>query len=73
LGRGNQQFSARVLEPVGAENIQFIGTQERLHALQGRPLRVDSGSDALNHELAGFKRILCGYDDYVLYEIAYSA
>ena len=72
LGRGNQQLSAKVLEHVGAENIQFIGTQERLHALQGRPLRVDSGSDTLNHALAGYKKILCGYDDYVLYEIAYS-
>ena len=73
LGRGNQQLSARVLERVGAENLQFIGTQERLHALQGKPLRVDSGSDALNHALAGYQKILCGYDDFVLYEVVYSA
>ena len=72
LGRGNQQLSARVLERVGAENLQFIGTQERLHALQGKPLRVDSGSDSLNHALAGYQKILCGYDDFVLYEVVYS-
>ncbi len=73
LGRGNQQLSARVLESVGAESLQFIGTQERLHALQGKPLRVDSGSDALNHALAGYQKILCGYDDFVLYDVVYSA
>ncbi|KZY72247.1 hypothetical protein A3737_28590 [Oleiphilus sp. HI0065] len=73
LGRGNQQLSARVLERVGAQNLQFIGTQERLHALQGKPLRVDSGSDELNHALAGYQKILCGYDDFVLYEVVYSA
>lgn len=73
LGRGNQQLSARVLERVGAQNLQFIGTQDRLHALQGKPLRVDSGSDELNHALAGYQKILCGYDDFVLYEVVCSA
>jgi len=71
LGRGNQQISARVLEKIGTHSVQFIGTQARLHALEGQPLRVDSGDDALDHQLAGYRKILCGYDDFVLYEIRY--
>lgn len=73
LGRGNQQISARVLEQVGPDCIQFIGTQQRLLALEGRPLRVDSGSDAIDKAISGYQKILCAYDDFVLYEIRYSA
>jgi len=70
LGRGNQQLSPRVLDMIGLDNIQFVGTQTRLLALEGRALRVDSGDDSLDRALAGYRKILCGYDDYVLYEIA---
>jgi predicted polyphosphate/ATP-dependent NAD kinase len=72
LGRGNQQLSPRVLRKIGIENIHFIATQERLLALDARPLRVDSGDDELDKILSGYHRILCGYDDVVLYEIAYT-
>lgn len=72
LGRGNQQLSPRVLKKIGIQNIQFVATQERLLALDSQPLRVDSGDDELDRSLSGYHRILCGYDDFVLYEIAYS-
>lgn len=72
LGRGNQQISARIIEQVGIECLQFISTQTKLLALNGRALTVDSGSDKLNQRLAGFHKIICGYEDFVLYEIAYS-
>lgn len=71
LGRGNQQISPRIIEQCGIENLQFISTQNKLRALQGRPLQVDSGSNELNRRLAGFHKIICGYEDFVLYEIAY--
>ena len=71
LGRGNQQLSPRVITHCGLENLQFISTQSKLLALQGRPLQVDSGSNQLNRELAGFHKIICGYEDFVLYEITY--
>ncbi|KZX74599.1 hypothetical protein A3715_23630 [Oleiphilus sp. HI0009] len=58
---------------LGITNIQFVGTQEKLHALEGKALQVDSGDDALNQEISGYRPILCGYHDYVLYDIAYSA
>lgn len=72
LGRGNQQISARIIEQVSIESLQFISTQTKLLALNGRALTVDSGSDSLNQRLAGFHKIICGYEDFVLYEIAYA-
>lgn len=71
LGRGNQQISAALIEKVGVDSLQFISTQTKLLALEGRALTVDSGSDVLNKQLAGFHKIICGYEDFVLYEIAY--
>lgn len=71
LGRGNQQISSRIIESVGIENLQFISTQAKLLALEGRALTVDSGSDELNKRLAGYHKIICGYEDFILYEIAY--
>lgn len=69
FGRGNQQLSPRVLRCIGLGNVQFVGTQTRLVGLEGRALRVDSGDDQLNQVLSGYRKILCGYDDYVVYEI----
>lgn len=73
LGRGNQQISPRVIKQAGVENLQFISTQEKIRALGGRALRVDSGSDELDKELSGIHKIICGYDDAILYEISYLA
>ncbi len=72
LGRGNQQISPRILRKIGLENLQFVSTQQRLKALEGRPLCVDSGNDALDRELAGYHQILTGYEDAVLYEVCYA-
>ena len=71
LGRGNQQISPRIIELVGTANLLFISTQNKILALEGRPLRVDSGSDKLDRELSGFHKIICGYEDALLYEIRY--
>jgi predicted polyphosphate/ATP-dependent NAD kinase len=71
LGRGNQQISARLINAVGVDSLQFISTQTKLLALNGKPLSVDSGSDELNKRLSGFHKIICGYEDFVLYEITY--
>ena len=71
LGRGNQQISPRVLRQAGLGNLQFISTQEKIRALNGRALHVDSGCDELDRQLSGFHKIICGYDDALMYEISY--
>ena len=69
LGRGNQQISPRVIEAVGIDNLMLVSTQKKLHALEGRPLMVDSGSAELDARLSGYHRVLCGYEDVVLYRV----
>ena len=69
FGRGNQQFSPAVIRAVGKENILIIATPEKIHALNGRPIRVDTGDVALDRELYGMARIITGYDEQTLYRI----
>jgi predicted polyphosphate/ATP-dependent NAD kinase len=69
FGRGNQQFSPAVIRSVGKENILIIATPEKIHALNGRPIRVDTGDEQLDHDLYGMARVITGYDEQTLYRI----
>lgn len=69
FGRGNQQFSARVIRAIGKDNIMIIATPEKLHALNGRPIRVDTGDSALDQELYGMVTVMTGYEQQTLYRI----
>lgn len=69
FGRGNQQFSPAVLRAVGRENLIIIATPEKIHALQGSPIRVDTGDAELDHALYGMAKIITGYDEHTLYRI----
>lgn len=71
LGRGNQQLSPEIIRKVGRENIMVIATPEKLHALDGRPLRVDSGDRELDEELCGMIPVITGYDHLNLYRIGF--
>jgi predicted polyphosphate/ATP-dependent NAD kinase len=71
LGRGNQQISARILQRVGIEALHFVATPKKLQALAGRALVVDSGDDELDRRLAGFRKVITGYDDAIFYPIRY--
>ena len=70
FGRGNQQLSSRVLERVGPENVVVVATEGKLAALGGRPLLVDTGDEAMDARLAGYARIVVGYDREVVYRIS---
>lgn len=70
FGRGNQQISPRIIRAAGKDNIWVIATRTKLEELQGRPLRLDTGDAELDKALSGFIRVVVGYQDYVLYEIA---
>ena len=70
FGRGNQQFSPKVIEKVGSDNIVIIATNEKLHSLQGRPLLVDTGDTGLDAQLRGVKQIITGYEQRTLYKVS---
>jgi predicted polyphosphate/ATP-dependent NAD kinase len=70
LGRGNQQLSAPLIKALGKENILILATKTKLKALEGRPLIVDSGDPELDIALTGYYKIVTGYRDYVMYQVA---
>lgn len=69
FGRGNQQLSPAVLRAIGKEQIIVVATKNKLKALNGRPLLVDTGDSKLNKELSGYCKITTGYNDYVMYAV----
>lgn len=70
LGRGNQQLSPELIRRVGKHNIVILATKTKLKALEGRPLIVDSGDPELDKDLTGYYKVVTGYHDYVMYQVA---
>jgi predicted polyphosphate/ATP-dependent NAD kinase len=70
FGRGNQQLSARVIERVDRERIVVVATEAKIARLGGAPLRVDTGDPALDASLAGYTRIVVGYNRMIIYPVA---
>jgi predicted polyphosphate/ATP-dependent NAD kinase len=69
LGRGNQQVSAEVVRKVGKENIIIAATGEKLAALAGRPLLVDTGDPECDSYLQGYYRVVTGYREETVYRV----
>jgi predicted polyphosphate/ATP-dependent NAD kinase len=70
LGRGNQQLSPELIRQLEKDNILILATKTKLKALEGRPLIVDSGDPELDKALTGYYKIVTGYHDYVMYQVA---
>jgi predicted polyphosphate/ATP-dependent NAD kinase len=70
FGRGNQQLSARVIEKIGSERVLVVATEAKIARLAGAPLRVDTGDPALDASLAGYIRIVVGYNREIVYLVA---
>jgi predicted polyphosphate/ATP-dependent NAD kinase len=73
LGRGNQQISPEVIRRTGPEHMTIAVTKGKLASLQGRPLLVDSGDQALDAELAGWARLTIAPDEKVVYPVRASS
>jgi predicted polyphosphate/ATP-dependent NAD kinase len=70
LGRGNQQISPKVIQKVGKENIAVCATSEKLSALRGRPLLVDTGDPDCDAYLCGYYRVVTGYREATIYKVS---
>lgn len=66
LGRGNQQLSPAFIRQIGKQNMLVVASKQKLQALNGKPLRLDSSDAALDAELAGAFTVITGYKDKVL-------
>jgi len=70
FGRGNQPISPAVLQAVGREGILVISTPEKIHALRGRPLLVDSGDPEVDRWLTGYMKVITGYHERIVYRVS---
>ena len=58
FGRGNQQFSPKVIRAVGLDQIFVVASLEKLAALPKPCLLVDTGDERLDDQLAGFRGVM---------------
>ena len=70
FGRGNQQISPKVIKQVGKENIIVVATPNKLDALRGQPLLVDTGDSETDRALSGYVRVVCGFGDYRMVRVS---
>jgi predicted polyphosphate/ATP-dependent NAD kinase len=56
-----------VIRRVGRKTLLVVAAPGKLAALQGTPLRVDTGDAALDARLAGYVRVVTGYRAEVVY------
>ena len=69
FGRGNQQLSAEVIKQVGLGNIVVVSSLEKLTALPGGFLLVDTGNQQLDEALVGFIQIIVSNSRTVIFPI----
>jgi len=70
FGRGNQQISPAVIWAVGVENIEIIAAKSKISALEGRPLLLDTNDPELDLALSGYRTVITGYQDQILYRLS---
>ncbi|MEO7587582.1 MAG: NAD(+)/NADH kinase [Arachnia sp.] len=70
LGRGNQQISAGVLRALGPNPLLVVATEDKITALTGQPLLVDTGDGELDRSLAGYIRVTTGVQSALVYRVA---
>ncbi|TFG15902.1 MAG: ATP-NAD kinase [Promethearchaeota archaeon] len=67
LGRGNKQFTPEVLKKIGKDNITVVSTEDKIKELMC--LRVDTGDIELDNILIGHKKVIVGYNEFLLIEL----
>ena len=69
IGRGNQQLSPRVLHRIGLDNIKIVAAKSKITQLSGRPLLVDSNDPELDRAMSGYRSVITGYHDAIMYPV----
>jgi len=67
FGRGNQQFSARVLLAVGREHVTVLATPHKIAGLQGRPFIADVADARAAARMTGYVKVVSGYRSEAYY------
>jgi predicted polyphosphate/ATP-dependent NAD kinase len=70
FGRGNQQLSHYVIRKIGSENIIIAATETKMLALEGQPLRVDTGNSEMDRQLTGYRKVVTGLGRYLAFRVS---
>jgi predicted polyphosphate/ATP-dependent NAD kinase len=63
FGRGNLQFTPRVLKAIGYKNIIIISTKFKIQNIPKQILRLDTRDPHLDEEMRGLYKVIVDYDD----------
>jgi len=69
IGRGNQQLTPQILKYVGRDNLWVVASPNKLQALAGRGLVLDTGDAELNKAWQGLIKVTTGYEQTQLYYV----
>jgi predicted polyphosphate/ATP-dependent NAD kinase len=70
FGRGNQPISPAVLRRVGRGGIVVVSLPQKIHALRGRPLLVDTGDAEVDRWLTGYLKVVTAYRERIVYRVS---
>jgi predicted polyphosphate/ATP-dependent NAD kinase len=65
FGRGNHQFSSKVLSAVDKENIIVVAIDEKLISCSGGKLRIDCDDATVRQVLSGYYNVINGYGSFI--------
>ena len=71
FGRGNQQISYRVIRRVGKDNLIIVAAENKMIALKGNPLLVDTGSSEVDKMLSGYVRVITAPGREMAYRVSF--
>ncbi len=69
FGRGNQQIGPGLLRRAGKANLIVVSLPDKIHALRGRPLLVDTGDVDVDRLLSGYIQVITGYHERIVYRV----
>ena len=67
FGRGNKQFTPKILKQINKKNIKIIATRQKIQELEC--LRVDTGNLAVDDMFDGLWKIIIGYREELVFQI----
>ncbi|MFX1325362.1 MAG: ATP-NAD kinase family protein, partial [Promethearchaeota archaeon] len=67
FGRGNKQFTPKILKQIDKKNIRIISTRQKIQELDS--LRVDTGDFEVDEIFNGLWKIIVGYMEELVFEI----
>ncbi len=67
FGRGNKQFTPKVIKKIGKKNIIIISTEDKIRNLDC--LRVDTGDSDFDMELKGLVKVIIGYKAQLVIQV----